>query len=989
MAAVTPQRYRLTLEPNLAARRFAGRVVIDVSGTADTVTLDCVDLDILSIESGGIAAPWTLADGRLTVQAAVAGEASIAIAYTGPIGEAPRGLYSDGDWLLSQMQPTHARRVFPCFDHPAHRCPFELSVRINNTGVTIPVVRGVPPVFPRDAFANAALRAADGDWRHFESTPPLPTNLLALAVTHSLSRETLVGDIPIGMHGMPHPAALEFARAAAARALAFNVDWHGRPPPIGKLDLVAVQRLEAAGMENIGAIFLRDQVVMVFEPDDPPQRLRDIAELVAHEVAHQWFGGIVSPASWKDLWLNEGFATWMAAKTLRADGADPAYKASLVRATRAAMAVDHKPLRRDAVTEAEIAERFDIAAYRKGAAILTLLEAWLSEKVFQAGVRRYVAKGGTVTAEDLWAALEAESGQPVALVAAPLAERAGVPTLGFSRDGDDLVIRQLGEPRVMPVFVKTAAGVQTLLLTTVEARLPVEGWAFGNAGARGYYRCQHDFEVPLEGLDEAELVALQEDAWDGLWSGAGELVAYLALAGRLLAAGRGLDTLGPRLDELADLLASGLRRAPFDAWRAAAPAGPLTELEARWAELSGEDQASRTTGRAAFRQAQQGRFDAWLLHQSAQPGPVGDALRAEHATINPLAAALHGALYLRSAFDAEGLAAPPWMQAANDLRGVLAAVERVAAQQARGLPCAPASLGDLVRRMGEDLTAAAALADQQLGKLQGTDPAAPRLIALLMGREAAAREREYEGQRTFAALFDEPAPVPPEDAQTARTWLARTAGKPLWRGERLALRNDAALTGARLWARAARLAGTDNLWAAYGAADPAPWLARGVTDPVEAGGWALRGFKPGQVVEGADPRALRSAPVSPASPVKPLRLVLPDGSVLKAEFPPDPALRAQGLMHRDRLGRDEAMLFELPDEGPHPFFMRGVRMALDLLWLDGEGRIGHIEAQAEPWSAAALPGDLSLAVGRYVLEMAGGEAARRGLKVGDRVEGLP
>ncbi len=967
-----PHHYRLALEPNLAERRFAGRVVIGLSGAADTVELDCVGLDILSVEADGTPAPWALADGKLTVRAPVAGEAELAIAFTGHIREPSRGLYSDGDWLLSQMQPTNARRVFPCFDDPVYRCPFELSVRIDISGVTGPAPR-------REAVANAPLRATEGDWRHFEPTPPLPTNLLALAISHGASRETLVGGIPVHMHGMAHLDRLEFARAAAARALAFNIAWHGRPPPIGKLDLVAVGRLGAVGMENIGAIFLQERAVMASEEEGPPTRLRDIAELVAHEVAHQWFGGIVSPAGWRDLWLNEGFATWMAAKTIRAAGPDPEYDAVQARAVRTAMAVDTQPLRRDAVTEAEIQARFDIAAYRKGAALLTLLEAWLGEAVFQAGVRRYVAIGGTVTADDLWAALEAESGQPVALVAAPLAERAGVPTLSFSRDGNDLVIRQLGEPRVMPVFLKTVSGMRTLLLNTVEARLTIDGWAFGNAGAKGYYRCRHDFEVPQDGLDEAEIVALQEDAWDAAW-GEGDLLGYLTLAGRLLVAGRGLDTLGPRLDELAELLATGPRRAPFDAWRAAAPMGSTAELQARWAALSGQDQ---TVARDAFRHAQQGRFDAWLLHLDAQPGPASEALKAEHANVNALAAALHGALYLRAAFDAEGLAAPPWMQTAEALRGVLAGVERVAAQQARGLPCAPPGLGDLTQRLNDDLTATAAMADQALTKLQGTDPAAPRLVALLLAREAASRQREYEGSRTFAALFGEPMPKAPPIAEAVQVWLDRTAGKPLWRAERLALRNDAALASADLQVRAARLTGAETLWASYGVADPSPWVARGVSDPAEAAGWAVRGFKPNQIIEGANPRALRSVPA--AATEKPLRLTLPDGSFVKAEFPRDPVPRAQGLMHRDRV---EGMVFDLADAGPHPFFMRGVRVALDIVWLDAAGRVLHVET-APAWSDAAVPADLSRAVGRWVLELAGGEAAKRGLAVGAMVGGLP
>lgn len=933
---VRPRYYRLILMPDLAARRFEARVSIGLEGEAEAVVLDCVDLDIAGVEADGAPAPWSLADGRLTVRARAA---ELVIAYAGPIRDEARGLYGDGEWLFSHLQPTHARRVFPCFDDPAFRCPFTLSVKV------------VPSEFP---VGNARMVRCEDGMADFEPTPPLPTNLLAVAVGPFRRHVDLTGKMPVAAHFLDdRPDGLErthhdLALGAAARALAFNTDWHGLPPPIAELDLVLAPSLPVAGMESAGAIFLREADVLIDEPNSPAERARDIAEMVAHEVAHQWFGGLVSPRGWKDLWLNEGFATWMAAKFIRSLGPDPAYEAVQARATRAAMAVDQAPLRRDAVTEAEIAARFDIAAYRKGAAVLDLLEAWLGENAFRAGVRRYVrqgaAAGGLVTADDLWAALEAESGAPVALVAAPLAERPGVPTLAFSRDGGDLVIRQLGEPRVMPVFIRTATGARTLLLKTVEARLPVEGWAFGNAWARGYYRCRHDFEVPLEGLDEAELVALQEDAWDGAWNGTASLTAYLDLAERLMAAGRGLDTLGPRLDELAELMAGGPRRAAFDAWRAAAPPAALNRT---WVEVSGQDADTVAAARAAFQQAQQARFDAWLLHRGVSD-EASPELLAEHRRVNGLAAALRGALWLRGAFDREGLAAPAWMQSAADLAAVSASVERLAAQQARGQCCAP-DLSELAQRLADELNAVAGFAEQALGRLAGADPAAPRLVALMLAREAAARAREHEGAQTFAELFHLPAPAPPPDAGEVADWLERTE-RPVWRNDRMALREAAATLPAALRARAARLATGE-------AAPPPP---------------------------ASPPR--RRAPLPQTG--RPIRLTLPDGAVVKADFPTEPTRRAQGLMYRERLSAGEGMLFALPDAGPHPFFMRGVRIPLDIAWLDAEGRVLHVE-RGEPGSEAALPADFRLAVGRWVLELAGGEAARHGMVVGARVEGLP
>jgi aminopeptidase N len=452
--------------------------------------------------------------------------------------------------------------MFPCFDHPGFKSTFALTVAAEPGQV---VIANSPAL--SETTENGRI------WRTFARTPPIPTHLLALAIGPFRGQAMATPAGPITLHALSDLDG-EAVLDIAGRGLAFQGAWLDCPYPFGKLDLVALPSAGVAGMENTAAIFFRQAALTGGTP-------RQVASLVAHELSHQWFGSLVTPASWAELWLNEGFATWMAEKTLAAVAPHLADEAEEVRAVRQAINADSagaaRPLCTDGETPGEIAELFDAIAYRKGAALLRMLEAWLGEPAFQAGVRLYLARhaGGSATSADLWDALGIASGLDVAAVAGPFIQRAGAPRLTVGWAGDQITLsRAADDPRPLPV--RLLIGLedgrrteQSLLLDRVSLTLTAPGpvaWVFGDQGAVGYYRTVHTAQPPVAALSEVEATVLVEDAWQGLWSGDLDLLQMLDIAADALAAGRGLASLAAHLDELRDLLATGARRLLFDSW---------------------------------------------------------------------------------------------------------------------------------------------------------------------------------------------------------------------------------------------------------------------------------------------------------------------------------------------------------------------------------------------------------------------------------------
>ena len=356
------------------------------------------------------------------------GRATLVIAYSAPFDQELSGLYrvaDGGNWYaFTQFEATDARRAFPCFDEPGFKVP---------VGVTVTVPKGML------AVANTPEQkredAGDKTTFHFADTPPLPTYLVALAAgdleVKELARTTKPPIRLITVKGKTAQGALALeATSGLVDALA---TWFGIPYPYEKLDIVAVPDFSAGAMENAGLVTFREELLLLDPARASVRARRSQALVVAHELAHQWFGDLVTAAWWDDLWLNEGFATYMEWRIV--DKWKPAYgaKTDAVVDTLGVMDLDAlasaRAVRQPVVSTSEADEAFDGITYEKGGAVLRTIENWIGEEAFQRGVRDYLTSNAfkSVHADRLFSALDRASGKDVTQMAATYLDRAGVP----------------------------------------------------------------------------------------------------------------------------------------------------------------------------------------------------------------------------------------------------------------------------------------------------------------------------------------------------------------------------------------------------------------------------------------------------------------------------------------------------------------------------------------------------------------------------------
>src|SRR5580700_2934653 len=501
---IEPEIYHIELEPDIATATFSGTVRIDavVHETADEIVLNAAELAISDVEvltSDGITVLCSVSFNdeleQVTFRPAdliPPGPCTISCRFSGTLNDKLRGFYRstytgpDGEthtMATTQFESVDARRAFPCFDEPDRKAVFEITLIVE------------PDL---DAISNSPIvdidQVGDNQRIRFAPTMKMSTYLVAFVVGRLEMTETVdVDGVPLRVVCTPGKLPLaEFALEVGAFALRFFTEYFNIPYPGDKVDLVAIPDFAAGAMENLGCITFRDTALLVDQDEAARSELERVADVIAHELAHMWFGDLVTMGWWEGIWLNEAFATFM--EVLCVDAFRPAWErwVSFGLEREAALAVDGlhstRPIEYPVGSPDEANGMFDVLTYQKGGSVLRMLEQYLGAEVFRDGVRRYLTEhsyGNTVTA-DLWDALEAVSGQPVRAVMDSWILQGGHPVV--SRTDGTLAqapfsygsrgrTSAIGERWSVPVLLRAAGGGDALatLLEEASAEAPTVG----------------------------------------------------------------------------------------------------------------------------------------------------------------------------------------------------------------------------------------------------------------------------------------------------------------------------------------------------------------------------------------------------------------------------------------------------------------------------------------------------------------------------------
>ena len=576
---IRPRRYELSLEPDLDSFTFSGEetVLIDVAESSSTIVLNAAELAVseASVDIGSEVLPGTIAHDdeteRLTLEfpkPLPLGEARLHLRFTGTLNDQLRGFYrsryaaADGTeqyLATTQFEATDARRAFPCWDEPAVKAEFVVTLVVSHQHVAIsnmPMATEHP--------TSDAKRAVT-----FQPTPPMSTYLLAFVVGDlaSVMARTKSGT-RIGVwatRGKEEQG--RFALENSVRILDYMNDYFGIDYPLPKMDHIAIPDFAAGAMENWGAITYRE-TALLFDPENSAAQVRQrVLEVVAHEMAHMWFGDLVTMEWWEDLWLNESFASWMGDKAV--DHLYPEWQMwtqFVSQDTNTALGLDglrnSHPIEMKVNDPAEIRELFDPISYSKGGSVLRMLEDYLGAETFREGLHRYLSTHsyGNARTEHLWSALAEASSKPVIAVMDSWVKQTGYPVLDVeTRRGPDGLAVQLKQSRFLydhlldgspdatvwqvPVTVSPAgADPASLLMTETNAStaLPAsgEGWLKVNAGQTGFFRVRYpddEWERLAAGIASKDLPAtdrlsLQNDAYALMRAGYLPATVFLSLA---------------------------------------------------------------------------------------------------------------------------------------------------------------------------------------------------------------------------------------------------------------------------------------------------------------------------------------------------------------------------------------------------------------------------------------------------------------------------
>jgi puromycin-sensitive aminopeptidase len=624
-----PVRYSAHLAPDLEKGAFEGRMEIEVRLGAPRreIHLHAVGLGVsrarARVQDRSFKAAVSAEEESETItlrfdEELPSGSAILDIAWSGKFSPGLRGLYRAGPLAVTQFEAADARRVFPCFDEPAFKARWSLQLVGIPEGAT---------ALSNGQVVRDQKEPGGGRTVHFSETPPLSSYLVAVCIGDlASSPEQKARAYPVRTWAVPPKQALtKFGQEVALAVLPLLEDYFGQPYAYGKVDQIGVPDFEAGAMENAACITYRE-VALLLDPETAPLNIQKrVAEVITHELSHQWFGNLVTMVWWDDLWLNEAFATWMAYKIV--DQWRPQWRVwmDFEVGKGAALHLDalksSHPIRAEIHNAEEASESFDAITYEKGGAILRMVEGYLGEEKFREGIRIYMRRHREANADDLWASLAESSGQPILELANGWIRQTGYPLISLSEQAGKLRITQrrfFSDPQaapeptlwLVPLVLRVDGRERRVLLRSADETIDVggpSGWILGNAGARGFYRTAYEPELlrrlirALPELRPEERMALVSDQWALVRANAAKLDGFLELLAALESEGDHtvLDEVVGRLSYLEHRVVADADRPAFQSWirRLFARAG----AELGWDPRPGEEDDRRLRRAAVLR----------------------------------------------------------------------------------------------------------------------------------------------------------------------------------------------------------------------------------------------------------------------------------------------------------------------------------------------------------------------------------------------------
>lgn len=575
---VVPESYKIYIEPDIENKQFSGSVSIfaQVNKSIDKIVLNANQLEIAEPEISKVSpvhGEWLKPELKFDKksqrvilqlkQKLKKGRHELRMKFAGKLNDKLVGFYysssksKDGKPIhiaSTQMEPTDARRVFPCFDEPDFKATFKISIGVDKGQV---------------AISNAPVKFIKEDQRNnkviynFDETPKMSTYLVALVVGPFQSTEAVtVNGVKVKIWATPgQKDQCVFAESVVKKLLPYFEEYFGVKYPAKKLDLIAIPDFGPGAMENLGAITFRETRLLVDPKTASTQTKQSVASVVAHEMAHMWFGDLVTMKWWDDLWLNEAFATWMSVKAV--DYFKPEWKpwdsfvserayslgTDALKSTRSIYSPVNNPV------EAE--EMFDEITYEKGASVLRMLENYLGENTYKKGIQNYISEHQFSNAEgqDLWKALGKASGKPVLKIMRNWVSTPGYPVVSIknSNGSNKFKIEQRrfllssgkkdNSKWQIPVtfkYLKDGTTKETLFSANSSSiKLDQDkGPILVNANASGYFRVKYESanlaaiaKLMDSKLDAKERYQLLSDAWAMVEAGNLPISKFLDLTG--------------------------------------------------------------------------------------------------------------------------------------------------------------------------------------------------------------------------------------------------------------------------------------------------------------------------------------------------------------------------------------------------------------------------------------------------------------------------